>query len=767
MVCVKSSRVLSSWPGLVSSAVLIAALTAVAHVNAQSPQPSSSSSSSSSTSAAAPAATAIVNARIIDGSGNAPFEGTVVIKGDRIAEVGRSVKPPEGARLIDAAGGAVMPGLVDLVVELPRGAANDALTRAAAAYLYSGVTTVVPAGLSAADVDAIRDRLLRAGIKSPRLAMPAAPDRLVRGGASGGSLADAQAFTEWKQNNATYVPVLAAAAPAESRKPTPLLNEVSGGGGAAAAANEASSASSASNGGATSGGALNGGAGATGNAASASGAAAQADPARWKALLDQTRSARDAGIRLGLGSGGGAHGLPHGWSSLLAVRLFADAGITPLQAVTAATSGGAWALGVQSDRGFLAVGQRADLVVVSGDPSSSINDIEKIAHVILGGEVLDRAALRASIAGASAPAGAESTANATGGRPSSAATAGAPNAANNTSTGAAANANAAAGTPGASGAVDPKARGGKLTARERAAARKRGAAGTATSPESTAATTESPATPGSPASGSAGASNSASSATGSPGVPSTAPSSGTPSSAASTSAAPSTAAPGAAANTSSGVAPSSASPPSTAPGASASSSEAGAPNGSAVGASPGAVSTMAGAIVATSPVIDDFESGRDASTISGAWTSAGESPTSSTTVVMGRVVRGARDHALNVTARMGEARDAHARVTVRVAQDGRPLDVSRFHGVRFDARGQGRYRIIFVSRSVTDGRYHESNFSGSPLWTPVSIPFASVGQTGKGERKQWTGRDLVEIVFLLARDPGEFGYLELDNIRFY
>jgi hypothetical protein len=700
-----------------SSAVVIAAVTAVAHLHAHSsPSPAAPAQSSPP-----PAATAIVNARIIDGSGNAPFEGTVVLRGDRIAEVGRSVKPPEGARVIDAQGGTVMPGFVDLVVELPRGAANDVLTRAAAAYLYSGVTTIVPVGLSAADIDAIRDRLLRAGIKSPRLALPAAPDRLVRGGVSGGSLADAQAFTEWKQNNATYVPVLAAAAPAESRKPTALLEEFSGAGGAAA--NDGS------------GSAGNGGAG---NGGGASGAAAAADPARWKALLDQTRSARDAGIRLGLGSSGGAQGLPHGWSSLLAVRLFADAGITPLQAVTAATSGGAWALGVQSDRGFLAVGQRADLVVVSGDPSSSINDIEKIAQVIFGGEVLDRAALRAVIAGSSgAPAGTNSTANLTTGKPSSSATAGAPNAANNASPstgGAAAGVNAAPGTPGAA-VVDPKARGAKPTARERAAARGKRGAATPASPESAAATTDpsAAAAPGTAASapGTPGASNPASSATG---TSSAAPSSANPSAAGSTAASP---APGA---------------PSAAPGASA---------------SPGAISTMAAAIAPTNPIIDDFEGERDASTVGSAWSSAAESSTTSTTVVMGRVVRGARDHALNVTARMGDARDSQARVTVRVAQDGRPLDVSRFHGLRFDARGQGRYRIVFISRSVTDGRYHESNFSGSPLWTPVNIPFASVGQTGKGERTPWTGRDLVEIVFLFARDPGDFGYLELDNIRFY
>ena len=274
MVSVKSSRVLSSWPGWLSSAVLIAALTAAA-------RPRRASAAAGVRSASAPAATAIVNARIIDGSGNAPFEGTVVLKGDRIAEVGRSVKPPEGARVIDAQGGTVMPGLVDLVVELPRGAANDLLTRAAAASLYSGVTTIVPNGLSAADIDALRDRLLRAGIKSPRLAMPAAPDRLVRGGASGGSLADAQAFSEWKQNNATYVPVLAAAAPADSRKPTALLGEVSGGA-APALARAQVPGPAPSSGAATAATAARAGTG--------SAAARPADPGRWKMLLDQTRT---------------------------------------------------------------------------------------------------------------------------------------------------------------------------------------------------------------------------------------------------------------------------------------------------------------------------------------------------------------------------------------------------------------------------------------------------------------------------------------------
>jgi hypothetical protein len=138
-----------------------------------------------------------------------------------------------------------------------------------------------------------------------------------------------------------------------------------------------------------------------------------------------------------------------------------------------------------------------------------------------------------------------------------------------------------------------------------------------------------------------------------------------------------------------------------------------------------------------------------------------------TTIVMGRVVKGLRDHALLVSARMGSGQQPFARASLTLAPDGRPMNVSRFRGLRFDARGEGRYRIVFVTRRVADGRYHESYFSGSPLWTPVSVPFASTGQNGAGQRVQWTGRDLVEIRFELTRDPGRIGWLELDNVRLY
>ena len=71
-------------------------------------------------------------------------------------------------------------------------------------------------------------------------------------------------------------------------------------------------------------------------------------------------AARTAKARVALAGLAGADG------TIDPARLAAT-GLAPLEAVTAMTSGGAWALGLQSDRGLLAPGMRADLVVVAGD----------------------------------------------------------------------------------------------------------------------------------------------------------------------------------------------------------------------------------------------------------------------------------------------------------------------------------------------------------------------------------------------------------------
>jgi imidazolonepropionase-like amidohydrolase len=61
---------------------------------------------------------AITNARIVTVSGPEIARGTVVIKGNRIEAVGANVSVPSGAKVVDAAGASVYPGLIDTSTDI-------------------------------------------------------------------------------------------------------------------------------------------------------------------------------------------------------------------------------------------------------------------------------------------------------------------------------------------------------------------------------------------------------------------------------------------------------------------------------------------------------------------------------------------------------------------------------------------------------------------------------------------------------------------------
>ena len=101
---------------------------------------------------------AIVNARVLPVSGAAIEKGTVLIRGGRIEAVGASVQVPASARVIDATGRTVTPGLFDSsthigIVEIPlsaEGTADESTTEAglSAAFTvvdaFNGNSTVIP-----------------------------------------------------------------------------------------------------------------------------------------------------------------------------------------------------------------------------------------------------------------------------------------------------------------------------------------------------------------------------------------------------------------------------------------------------------------------------------------------------------------------------------------------------------------------------------------------------------------------------------------------
>lgn len=64
------------------------------------------------------------------------------------------------------------------------------------------------------------------------------------------------------------------------------------------------------------------------------------------------------------------------------------AGLTPAQALQIATRNGAIYTRTQQDRGSIAVGKLADLVLVDGDPTKNIEDVRKVAAVISRGYLM-------------------------------------------------------------------------------------------------------------------------------------------------------------------------------------------------------------------------------------------------------------------------------------------------------------------------------------------------------------------------------------------
>jgi imidazolonepropionase-like amidohydrolase len=95
----------------------------------------------------------------------------------------------------------------------------------------------------------------------------------------------------------------------------------------------------------------------------------------------------------------GIGGVLAGFGDQREVELLVEAGFTPLEAIHIATANGAQYLG-ESDRiGTIAAGKAADLVVVKGDPSKKIEDIENVEIVFKDGTGYDSAKLIDSVRG--------------------------------------------------------------------------------------------------------------------------------------------------------------------------------------------------------------------------------------------------------------------------------------------------------------------------------------------------------------------------------
>ena len=417
------------------------------------------------------------NAVIVDGSGAEPFVGSVLVRGDRIAEVGENVSLPDRARVIDARGKTLLPGLFDLhthsTYSSVRGVAGD-WPKNLKAYLYSGVTSIVDFGVYPEQFEPMR-RLLREGVvagprvhMAPRIAPPGGhgleggrgdfhtrsvftpedgriavqellaykPDAIkifndgwrygysepmadmpravisaiveeahandlevlthtvtvegARSAAAAGvdviahgvsnAPVDWDLATMMRQRGLTYVPTLAVYHPRGRDVLDDLLTAVTSPLQRARVKPPLSQPG--------------------GDSRLVDGYEDPTSPraVRWGNLMLNNRRLRDAGVTFGAGTDAGVNNAWHGWSTLREIELLVHGGLTPLQAISAATLNGARALNVDQDRGSIEVGKLADLVLVDGAPHTRIADIDRIERVFLGGREIDRSQLARDIA---------------------------------------------------------------------------------------------------------------------------------------------------------------------------------------------------------------------------------------------------------------------------------------------------------------------------------------------------------------------------------
>jgi imidazolonepropionase-like amidohydrolase len=105
------------------------------------------------------------------------------------------------------------------------------------------------------------------------------------------------------------------------------------------------------------------------------------------------------GVLLGGPDPTGNGGVLPGFGDQREIELLVEAGFTPVQAIQVMTQNGAVYLGQQDRIGTLAAGKQADMVLIKGDPSKNIDEIENVETVFKAGVGFDSKKLIESVRG--------------------------------------------------------------------------------------------------------------------------------------------------------------------------------------------------------------------------------------------------------------------------------------------------------------------------------------------------------------------------------
>ena len=112
----------------------------------------------------------------------------------------------------------------------------------------------------------------------------------------------------------------------------------------------------------------------------------------FPAMLRLLKAIHDAGVTIIPGT----DALP-GYTFHHELELYARAGIAPAEVLRMATWTPALVMGMNKDRGVIAPGKLADMILVDGDPTKNIRDVNNITTVIKGGKVYDPTAIEKAL----------------------------------------------------------------------------------------------------------------------------------------------------------------------------------------------------------------------------------------------------------------------------------------------------------------------------------------------------------------------------------
>lgn len=105
----------------------------------------------------------------------------------------------------------------------------------------------------------------------------------------------------------------------------------------------------------------------------------------FRAAARGAEAVRKAGGRVAVGGHGNHPGLGPHWE----LWSFVEGGMAPLEALRAATAGGAELLGIQKDVGSLRPGFIADLIILNADPLGDVRRTTDVSRVMKNGRIFD------------------------------------------------------------------------------------------------------------------------------------------------------------------------------------------------------------------------------------------------------------------------------------------------------------------------------------------------------------------------------------------